>query len=262
MYRSLSLVLPAYNEAESLPDLLKKCGELSKAVSELEVIVVDDGSTDGTSELLGRAEAESQWLRVVSHPVNRGYGAALRSGFRAATKEVVAYSDSDNQFDLTDFRDYVGHLSEFEMVAGYRLNRLDPPSRLVISAFYNRLVRLLFRIPVRDVNCSFKLMRRDRLRLLELASTDFFIDTELMARAQRQGWRILEVGVRHYPRLAGQTTVKPGDVPRTLRRALAMWLALHRSSNTRASRSESFLRSVSADTHERKRASVDSRHRG
>lgn len=226
---TLTLVLPAYNETESLSRVIEGCRGLASVLDpgQLEVIFVDDGSSDSTPEMLKAATDEHSWLRLVCHEHNQGYGAALKSGFDAATKDFVAYTDSDNQFDLLEFADHLALTERADMVAGFRVYRFDPLPRLVVSWFYNRLVRILFRIPVRDVDCSFKIMRRDKLDGMVLMCDDFFIDTELVARARKWNWRITEVGVRHYPRTAGRTTVKISDVPRTLRRIGQMWFAIH-----------------------------------
>ena len=230
-----TLVLPSLDESESLPEVLSRCAALDSSLREwsLEVIVVDDGSRDGTAELLKEASRNNPWLRVVTHEVNLGYGAALRSGFQAARGEIVGYTDADNQFDILEFADALPLAQNVDLVAGFRVYRFDPLTRLIVSWFYNRLVRILFRVQVRDVDCSFKLMRREKLDRLVLMCDDFFIDTEIVARARKWNWRIAEVGVRHYPRRAGRTTVRPGDIPRTLRRVARMWFAIHYPSRTR-----------------------------
>lgn len=224
-----TLVLPCFNENESLPAVIEKCDTLAKSLGnwDLEVVVVDDGSRDNSADLLREAANQRPWLRVITHPTNRGYGAALRSGFEAARGAIVGYSDSDGQFDLLEFADALSLTDGADLVAGFRVYRFDPLSRLVVSWCYNRLVRVLFRVPVRDVDCSFKLMRRDKLDRLVLMCDDFFIDTEIVARARKWNWRITELGVRHYPRTTGRTTVRPSDVPRTLRRVWQMWFAIH-----------------------------------
>jgi dolichol-phosphate mannosyltransferase len=225
---SLSIVLPAFNEIESLPDTLLQCDAVAHATPELiEVIVVDDGSSDTSTEFLHGAQMTRPWLRVLRHESNRGYGAALKSGFLAARGALVFYTDSDNQFDLLEIRDALSLMDQADMVIGFRVYRFDPLARLIISWFYNRFVRLLFRVRVRDVDCSFKLMRRVKLDQLTLLSDDFFIDTELVARARKWNWRIVEMGVRHYPRRSGRTTVRPGDIPRTLRVVGRMWREIH-----------------------------------
>jgi dolichol-phosphate mannosyltransferase len=225
----LTVVLPAFNEEASLPTAIDQCIILIQDLIDwtVEVVVVDDGSRDGSEGVLKAFQQDCPWLRVIRHPTNQGYGAALRSGFAASRGRYVFYSDADNQFDLSELKDHVGLMEEFDLVVGFRIYRFDPLTRLVASWFYNRLVRLLFAVRVQDVDCSFKLMRRDRLEQLALVSDDFFIDTEIVARARNGHWRIREVGVRHFPRRAGSTTVRPGDVPRTLRRVTTMWFRIN-----------------------------------
>ena len=227
--KDLTIVLPAFNEEESLPEALGQCRELREQVAELdiEVVVVDDGSTDGSSAMLEGWSLSEEWLHVIRHPVNRGYGAAIKTGFAAANGRFVFYTDSDNQFDILELREILPLIEGADLVAGFRVYRFDPLPRLLVSWMYNRLVRVLFRVPVRDVDCSFKLMLRERLDRLVLMSDDFFIDTEIVARARKWNWRIKEVGVRHYPRRKGKTTVKAGDIPRTLRVIGRMWRAIH-----------------------------------
>ena len=227
--KDLTIVLPAFNEEESLPDALGQCRELREQMPDfdVEVVVVDDGSTDGSSAMLEDWILSEKWLRVISHPVNSGYGAAIKTGFAAANGRFVFYTDSDNQFDILELREILPLIEGADLVAGFRVYRFDPLPRLLVSWIYNRLVRVLFRVPVRDVDCSFKLMRRERLDRLVLMSDDFFIDTEIVARARKWNWRIKEVGVRHYPRRKGRTTVNAGDIPRTLRAIGRMWRAIH-----------------------------------
>jgi len=235
--KDLTIVLPAFNEEESLPEALEQCRELRDQIPELdiEVVVVDDGSTDGSSAMLEEWSLREKWLRVISHPVNSGYGAAIKTGFAAANGRLVFYTDSDNQFDILELREILPLIEGADLVAGFRVYRFDPLPRLLVSWIYNRLVRVLFRVPVRDVDCSFKLMRRELLDRLVLMSDDFFIDTEIVARARKWNWRIKEVGVRHYPRRKGKTTVKAGDIPRTLRVIGRMWRAIHYSNRVQHS---------------------------
>jgi dolichol-phosphate mannosyltransferase len=224
----LSVVLPAFNEEAALPEAIAQCGRLKEHLpGPLQVIVVDDGSTDGTAAVVGSLMPDRPWLQLQRHEGNLGYGVALRTGFAAATGTFVFFTDADNQFDVTEVAEHWSRLAELDMLAGYRVYRYDPLPRLVASWGYNRLVRLLFRVRVRDVDCSFKIMRRSRLDSIVLLSTDFFIDTELVARARKWNWRIGEVGVRHFPRRTGTTKVRPSDVPRTLRVVARMWRQIH-----------------------------------
>jgi glycosyltransferase involved in cell wall biosynthesis len=226
---TLTVVLPAYNEEESLPDVIDQCDQLLQSIPDwsVEVVVVDDGSTDKSEELLRLLQTTRPWLRVVRHDQNAGYGAALKTGFAAARGQYVFYTDADNQFDLLELREILPLAADADLITGFRVYRFDPLARLVMSWVYNRLVRILYRVRVRDVDCSFKLMRTERLDRLVLMTDDFFIDTEIVARARKWNWRIKEVGVRHYPRRKGQTKVRPSDVSRTLRVVAVMWIHIH-----------------------------------
>ena len=224
---AISLVLPAYNEAESIERAVREAAAAGEKAGSFEVVVVDDGSRDGTGAKLAALEAKmGPRLRVVRHPKNRGYGAALRSGFEAAEGEVVFYTDSDNQFDLSELEGALPLMREWDAVLGYRIARKDARRRLMTSWVFNRLSCAVFGLSVRDLNCSFKLMRRDVLRALPLASDDFFIDTELVVRLHRGGFRYVERGVTHLPRVAGRSTVRLSDIPRTLAAVVRMRNAL------------------------------------
>lgn len=202
MISSLSCVVPAFNEERNIvavvEGLLRAACRVSPGAHE--VIVVDDGSGDGTRRVVsGLAEREPA-VRLLHHPTNRGVASATRTGFRAARNDWVLYVDGDGQFDADDL-DRLAPLTETaDLVAGYRVDRADPPHRRWNAALYNRLLRLLFGVVVRDVNCAFKLLRRDRLAALECRSDSAFFLAELVIRAQRAGLRIVEAPVHHRPR--------------------------------------------------------------
>jgi len=223
----LSLVLPAYNEEGNIERAVRTAAAAGNRAGSYEVVVVDDGSRDATGARLSALEAEmGPRLRVVRHQENRGYGAALRNGFAAAEGDLVFYTDSDNQFDLSELEGMLPLMGEWDAVLGYRIARQDARRRLMTSWVFNRLACVVFGLTVRDLNCSFKLFRRDVLRSLPLAADDFFIDTELVVRLHRGGWRYMERGVTHLPRTAGRSTVRLSDVPRTLAAIVRMRKAL------------------------------------
>lgn len=226
----LSIVLPAYNEEGNIERAVRAAlAGAAKAETTCEVVVVNDGSRDGTARILEKLRAElGESLRVVDHPTNLGYGVALRDGFRATRGELVFYTDSDNQFDLGELRDFMPLMKDYDVVLGYRVDRQDPWLRKFVSGGFNGLSSFAFGMKVRDLNCSFKLFRGDLIRVLPLTTPDFFIDTELVARIHRGGWRYVQRGVRHYPRTAGKSTVRPSDVPRTLVSLARMWVRLRR----------------------------------
>jgi glycosyltransferase involved in cell wall biosynthesis len=238
---SLSFVLPAYNEEANLETAVGSAVEVaSSLVPDFEVIVVDDGSTDGSATLLRRLQAKHDpHLRVLTHWTNQGYGGALRSGLTAATGSLVFFTDSDNQFDVRELKDFVALIDRVDMVTGFRVSRQDPLARRIVAWCYNRLVGLLFRLRVRDVNCAFKLMRREVIDQMALECDDSFISAELVARARKGNFRIAQRGVRHYPRPAGATTVRASFVPRTLRTIWRMWWRIHLPSRARLDQSAS-----------------------
>ena len=226
---AISIVMPAFNECESLPAAVD--GAIAAAASlglQAEVIVVDDGSIDTSGQVLRALSKAHEQVEAVTHPVNRGYGAALRSGFGASRSELVFYTDADNQFDLAELERILPLIESSDLVVGYRVGRSDPRLRLVAAWVYNRIADILFDTGVRDVDCSFKLIRRDALDRIDLESDDFFIDTELIAKARRLGLRIREEPVRHFPRAAGETTVRPSHVLMTLRDIAVMWRPIRR----------------------------------
>jgi glycosyltransferase involved in cell wall biosynthesis len=225
----LSVILPAYNERENLAKVVETAvAVVERLVSTFEVLVVDDGSNDGT-DYVGRAlvDRHAGRVRLLRHPRNLGYGAALRTGFARARGELIFYTDADNQFDIAELEHFLPLVDEYDVVVGFRVYRYDPVLRSMLSWIYNRLVRILFRVRVRDVDCAFKLFRREVLEKITIETDDFFVDTELVAKARRWNFRLLEKGVRHYPRLAGVTTVHASHIPETLRRVAVMFKGVH-----------------------------------
>jgi len=201
---SITAVLPTFNEEAVIADVVTRTIQALKAadLSKYEVLVVNDGSSDGTVSAL-KALAQPA-VRVLSHSRNRGYGAALRSGFEAARSEAVWLMDSDGQFNPEDLRLLSEHYSDDVVVAGYRIHRRDSRlRRLYHNAFFG-LVGLLFGRTTRDVNCAFKLF--PRAVGVGLTSQGAMISTELLLRAKRCGYRIVDVPVPHYPRRAGRAT--------------------------------------------------------
>lgn len=205
---SISVFFPAYNDAPSLPPLLAKTFKvLGDNFDDYEVIVVNDGSADDTASVLDALQLQyGKQLRVVTHPVNRGYGGALRSGFAASTKDLVFYTDGDGQYDPTELMSLYERLRpRVGFVNGYKLERNDPWHRIWIGKAYNRFARLLFGVRLRDIDCDFRLMRRELLQSLKLVSTSGTICVELVRKLELSGCEVEEVGVHHYPRLHGKS---------------------------------------------------------
>jgi glycosyltransferase involved in cell wall biosynthesis len=203
----ISAVMPAFNEEANLEQSVgRMAATLQAHARTFEVIVVDDGSQDGTPAVLDRLKATHATLRIVRHPVNRGYGAAVRSGFAAARFPWVFMMDADNQFDPAEVEALLARAADADVVAGYRKHRRDPLLRRLNALAFFTLVRLLFGPLVRDVNCAFKLIRRDLLSRMDLHSEGALINTEVLVLARQLHARLVEVPIHHYPRTSGRQT--------------------------------------------------------
>ena len=203
--RRLTIVLPALNEEANIDAAVTRATEVAtRHCTDHEVIVVDDGSTDSTAAIVERLAADDPRIRLIKHEVNQGYGGALKSGFLAATMDLVFFTDSDNQFDLDELGIFIDLIQSVDVVAGYRIKRRDPFFRRLNARAWNYLVRALFYVPVRDIDCAFKLFRREVFEGLELNSVGAMVNTELMVLLGRSGYRVVEVGVSHFPRTAGK----------------------------------------------------------
>ena len=227
-FPTLSVFFPAYNDAPSLPELLRRTFTvLEQHVADYEVIVINDGSRDKTAEVLQHLEQEHRpFLRTVTHPHNRGYGAALRSGFAAATKEWVFYTDGDGQYDPSELPRLLELVRpDTGLVNGYKVERRDPAHRVWIGSTYNFCARLLFRIRIRDIDCDYRLIRRDLLERIQLTSTSGTICVELVRKLELTGCGVVETGVRHYPRLHGRSQFfRVKSLLKTLLELLRLWL--------------------------------------
>lgn len=225
----ISIVLPAYNEAANIRTAVEKAlATAERLFTRYEIIVVDDGSADSTCAVVEElARSGYPRVRLIKHEVNIGYGAALRTGFSHSNCELVFFTDSDNQFDISEIEYFLPLMATSDLVTGFRVYRYDTVLRCLLSWVYNRLVGVMFRLHVRDVDCAFKLMRREVVRQVAIECNNFFVNTELLARARRWNFRIAEKGVRHYPRTAGETSVRPSDIPRTLATVFSMWRRIY-----------------------------------
>jgi glycosyltransferase involved in cell wall biosynthesis len=221
----LSLVLPAHNEEPNIRAVVEEAASvLPTAFTDYEVIVVNDGSKDRTLEIAQALASENEHVQVVNHPVNRGYGAALTSGFNAATGDYIMFMDSDRQFDINDVHRLTPFVGKYDIVAGYRIKRNDPAHRLLNAAIFGMAVRLLFDIQVRDIDCAFKIMRSEVLKGINLESPGALINTEILAKAGVSGRTITQVGVNHYPRLEGeQSGASIKVVFRAFREIIRLW---------------------------------------
>jgi len=223
---ALSLVFPVFDEAGNLTALLDQALDLApRLAADFEIIVVDDGSRDGSARIAEERRLAEPRLRLIRHPSNRGYGAALRSGLREARGELVFFSDADLQFDLEELATLLAHARDFDIVAGYREPRRDPWGRRAMAFAWGSLVRRLFDVRVRDIDCAFKVFRRHVLEAIPIASVGAFINTEILVRATQAGFRIYQVPVSHRRRRFGRNS---GARPRVVLRALVELVALYR----------------------------------
>jgi glycosyltransferase involved in cell wall biosynthesis len=222
-------VLPAYNEQENIEDSVKRVLEVAEGLDleDYEVIVVNDGSSDRTGELIDKLHEENDRVRPIHHSTNLGYADALRTGFTSAGCGLVFYTDSDLQFDVREVKNFLPASEDYDIVTGFRIYRYDPLSRLFLAWCYNLLARTIFRLRVRDIDCAFKLFHREVFDVIEIRSKKFFVDTEILAKARYHGFRMTEIGVRHYPRSRGQSTVRPSHVISTLRELGKIWLEIY-----------------------------------
>ncbi len=204
---AVSAFFPCYNDELAIPKMVRDVRRaLLATVADFEIIVVDDGSSDGSVTVLRELQVDVPELRVVVHPTNRGYGGALRTGFETAAKQWVFYTDGDAQYDATEIVRCIDAVSgEVDVVQGYKVGRGDSTYRKVIGRAYHHLVRFAFRLHVRDTDCDFRLIRGDLLRRVALSSTSGVICVEMMRKFQDAGARFTEVPVSHHFRPYGRS---------------------------------------------------------
>jgi glycosyltransferase involved in cell wall biosynthesis len=243
---ALSFFFPAHNEAENIEALVAEALEtLPSLADEFEIIAVNDGSRDATAEIADRLAAADPRVRAVHHEVNQGYGAALRSGFRAARYELVCFIDGDRQFKVIDLGRLLERMQRADapdVVLGYRLKRADPFIRLAYARAYRLALRIFFGLKVRDPDCACKLFRREALQQIRLESGGAFMSAELLIKLQARGRRLQEVGVPHYPRTAGSPSgANPKVVFRAIRDFWRLRIRMWRSRDAALERGEPVL---------------------
>ncbi len=219
MLDGISIILPALNEEENIEAAIQDIQSYFHSREEkYELIVINDGSTDSTGDIAERLAKENGFIRVIHHSTNKGYGSALKQGFDIGKYKYIFFTDSDRQFDIKglDILLPLIKTDAVEIIIGYRLKRQDPFIRRFLSWGYNSIVGYLFDLNVKDIDCAFKIFRKDIFSKIDIESKNFFVNTEILAKARHFGFNVLEVGVPHFPRTAGKTTVTLKHIPLTL----------------------------------------------
>jgi len=225
----LTVFFPAYNDSGTIASLVIAARQTAASLTpDFEVIVVNDGSRDATAQILDELARTYPEVRVVHHSTNRGYGAALRSGFAAATRDLVFYTDGDAQYDPSEMALLWRALrSDVDLVNGYKISRSDPLHRIVIGRIYHHTVKRLFGLRIRDVDCDFRLLRRSIFDRVSLETSSGVICLEMMKKIQDAGFRVAEVPVHHYHRVYGKSQFfNFRRLFRTGRDLMLLWYAL------------------------------------
>jgi glycosyltransferase involved in cell wall biosynthesis len=238
----LSVFFPAYNDSGTIASMVIRAVQAASALTpDYEVIVVNDGSGDATAQIVDELARTYPHVRVIHHAGNRGYGGALQTGFRSATKELIFYTDGDAQYDPAELATLWARMTpRIDLVNGYKISRSDPTHRVVIGRLYHHVVRFMFGLTIRDVDCDFRLMRRAIFERIDLSKTSGVICLEMMKKIEDAGFHIVEVPVHHYYRAFGRSQFfNFGRIFRTGVDVFRLWYALvvrreHRRAGVRA----------------------------
>jgi glycosyltransferase involved in cell wall biosynthesis len=226
---SISVFFPCYNDEKTIAPLVTEAAsQLRQLTDDYEILVVNDGSRDGSASVLQALEATVDRFRVITHPTNKGYGAALRSGFAHARKELVFYTDGDGQYDVKEFPLLLMLLTDdTDFVNGMKMTRHDPAYRVFFGNLHRFITRWAFWLPIIDVDCDFRLIRRSVLDRLTLTSDSGSICVQLVKESQRAGGQFREVSIHHHPRQFGESQFfRPGRILRTYADLARMWIDL------------------------------------
>ena len=228
----ISIFFPFWEEEDNIEKVVKSASNIAENIADKwEIIMVDDGSKDRTLEIAKALEKEDDRLRVIHHDINRGYGAALHSGFDAARYDLVVFTDGDGQFDFAEVEKFIDKINDSDIVIGFRKKRNDKNigKRLLLMNLLKVWDLMLFRFYFRDIDCGFKMFRKDAVKkLVPLRSEGAMITTEILAKAKKKKLKIAEVGVTHYPRLNGhQSGANFPVIIRAILESFVLWYDLH-----------------------------------
>lgn len=205
---SISVILPAFNEEKNIENTLSNTiNYLNKTFSNFEIIVVDDGSTDKTFKVVEQIAVKYHNIILKKHEINRGYGQSLKTGFDTASKEFIFFMDSDGQFEISDLDKLTPHITDKNIVIGYRYQRADTNIRKLNTLLYHTYLRTIFKLKVKDVDCAFKLFPREAyLKIRPIRSEGAFFSAEFLLKLIKEDYNLVEIAVNHYPRLYGSPT--------------------------------------------------------
>jgi glycosyltransferase involved in cell wall biosynthesis len=227
--KSITVFFPVFNDQETIELLAEKAlAVLPKLTDDYEVLLIDDGSTDASGSVADELARTMKHVRVIHHPFNQGYGAALRTGFSNAAKELIFYTDGDGQYDVGELARLVPLMEDgVDVVNGYKIERQDNRGRRASGALYNRFARFIFRLPISDVDCDFRLVRRSAIGRISLGVSSGAICVEMIRKLKSAGCTFREVPVHHYPRPHGKSQFfTPRRVARTIFDFFALWVSL------------------------------------
>jgi len=229
MNRGVSVILPALNEEDNLEPLINEVIDyFNSKQRKYEIIVVNDGSTDKTGEIANKLATIYENLSIIHHSANKGYGKSLKDGFQAGKYEHLFFTDADKQFRIDSLDKFLPFMEEgkVDMVIGYRIDRKDSPLRKFASSCFNGMVRILFSLDYKDMDCAFKLFKKEAFKCLEVKSDDFLFNAELLAKAKLKRLRIVQLGVEHYPRHGGESTISYKHILLTLKKLFFLYREL------------------------------------
>lgn len=204
---SVSVFFPAYNESKNLPTLIHRADAyISSLTNAYELIVINDGSTDNSLSVIKKLQTQYSKLRVISHPINLGYGAALRTGFQEAQFDWIFFTDADLQFNIQELERFIPHTTTHDVIIGWRKERAEGKGRALNAYIFKKYIDVLYRLHVRDIDCAFKLMKRSVVQSIQLESVGAFTTSELLYKLKKKKVQFMELSVTHHPRKHGVPT--------------------------------------------------------
>jgi len=240
--KSISVVIPAYNEEENIQEAIIAINNyLKPRFKDYEILIVSEGSTDGTDKIVKELAVDIKNIRLLSNPNNFGFGGALKTGLTSAKKELIFYTDADMQFDINELDKLLPMIERYDIVTGFKMKRNDPLMRAWMSWLYNATMRILFGLKLKDINCAFKLYKREVIEKVDFLPnlTQGVVNAEVYASALKKGFTIGEVGVRHFARQKGNANaevggrgkiiafVRPKIVLEFLKDTIKLWKKIH-----------------------------------